>query len=54
VETVIGVFSSRGSAENAVLELLEQQVPPEEIVFLTRCGGEGESVLKRWGTTFGE
>jgi anti-sigma B factor antagonist len=53
VETVIGVFSSRGSAENAVLELLEQQVPPEEIVFLTRCGGEGESVLKRWGTTFG-
>ena len=53
METVIGVFSSRGGAENALLELLESQVPPEEIVFLTRCGTEGESVLKRWGTTFG-
>jgi anti-sigma B factor antagonist len=53
VETVIGVFSSRGSAENALLELLEGLVPPEEIVFLTRCGNEGESVIKRWGTTFG-
>ena len=53
METVIGVFSSRGSAENALLELLERLVPPEEIVFLTRCGNEGESVVKRWGTMFG-
>lgn len=53
METVIGVFSSRGSAENALLELLESQVSPEEIVFLTRCGNEGESVVKHWGARFG-
>ncbi len=53
METVIGVFSSRGSAENALLELLERQVPPEEIVFLTRSGSNGEAIVKHWGTTFG-
>jgi len=53
VETVIGVFSSRGSAENALMELLERQVPPEEIVFLTRSAADGENLVKRLGTTFG-
>lgn len=53
METVIGVFSSRGSAENALLELLERLVPPEEIIFLTRSGSDGESVVKHLGTTFG-
>jgi anti-sigma B factor antagonist len=53
VETVIGVFSSRGSAENALLELLDREVPPEEIVFLTRSGSDGESLVKHLGTMFG-
>ncbi len=53
METVIGVFSSRGSAENALLELLDRQVLPEEIVFLTRSGSDGESVVKHLGTMFG-
>ena len=53
METEIGVFSSRGAAENALQELLERQVPPEEIVFLTRSGSDGDSVLKELGTMVG-
>ena len=53
METAIGVFSSRGSAENALQELLERAVPPEEIVFLTRSGSGAEGILQHLGTTFG-
>ena len=53
METAIGVFSSRGAAENALQELLERQVPPEEIVFLTRSGSGAEGILQHLGTTFG-
>ena len=52
METAIGVFSSRGAAEIALQELLESDVPPQEIVFLTRSGG-GEGILQHLGTTFG-
>jgi len=53
METEIGVFSSRGSAENALQELLERKVPPEQIVFLTRSGSDGESIIKELGTMVG-
>lgn len=53
METAIGVFSSRGAAEIALQELLESEVPPQEIVFLTRSGGGAEGILQHLGTTFG-
>jgi anti-sigma B factor antagonist len=53
VETAIGVFSSRGAAEIALQELLQGDVPPEEIVFLTRSGSGAEGILQHLGTTFG-
>ena len=40
METAIGVFASRGRAEEAVKELLKQRVPEESIVFLTRAENE--------------
>src|SRR5439155_13978916 len=40
METVIGVFSSRERAEEAVAELLRARVPEQAIVFLTRSETE--------------
>ncbi|HTS37623.1 MAG TPA: STAS domain-containing protein [Candidatus Solibacter sp.] len=53
METIIGVFSSRGHAENAVRELLERSVPQECIVFLSRSEGEAQSIGKQFGATVG-
>jgi anti-sigma B factor antagonist len=40
METAIGVFSSRTTAEEAVKELLSKSVPKDSIVFLTRSDSE--------------
>jgi len=53
LETAIGVFSSRERAEQAVQELLDQKVPQEAIVFLTRSEAEATSVGKELGATVG-
>ena len=49
METAIGVFASRDRAARAVGELLNQQVPEQSIVFLTRSESEAQTV----GTQFG-
>jgi anti-sigma B factor antagonist len=46
VETAIGVFDSRHRAEEALKDLLTQNVPRESIVFLTRSENEAETVAK--------
>ena len=53
METAIGVFASRDEAEGAVKELLEQGVPEESIVFLTRPETEAKSIAKELGTYVG-
>jgi anti-sigma B factor antagonist len=53
METAIGVFSSRDSAEEAVKELLHQGVPDESIVFLTRSEREAEAVAREFGASVG-
>lgn len=52
METAIGVFSSRGNAENALQELLHRGISPEEIVFLTRSGASGETIVRELGSSF--
>jgi anti-sigma B factor antagonist len=53
MDTAIGVFSSRDHAEEAVKELLQQGVPEESIVFLTRSENEAKSIAKEFGATVG-
>ena len=53
METALGVFGSRQSAEEAVRELLNQQVPLEAIVFLTRSEAEARSMGKILSTYVG-
>jgi anti-sigma B factor antagonist len=53
METVIGVFSSRERAEEAVGELLKARVPEQAIVFLTRSESEAKTVGKEFGATLG-
>ncbi len=53
METVIGVFSSRERAEEAVAELLMARVPEQAIVFLTRSESEAKTVAKELGATVG-
>jgi anti-sigma B factor antagonist len=53
VETAIGVFASRDSAAGAVRELLNQHVPEQSIVFLTRSKSEAETVGKEFGSNVG-
>jgi anti-sigma B factor antagonist len=53
METAIGVFLSRGRAENAVRELLEKNIPEESIVFLSRSEAEAKTVAKEFGATLG-
>jgi len=53
METVIGVFSSRERAEEAVTELLAQRVPEESIVFLSRSESEAKVVGKQLGASIG-
>lgn len=46
METALGVFGSRQSAEDAVRELLNRKVPAEAIVFLTRSEAEARSMRR--------
>lgn len=49
METAIGVFDSRESAESAVKELIQNHVPQESIIFLTRSETEAMSFGKDLG-----
>jgi anti-sigma B factor antagonist len=53
VETAIGIFDSRESAEQAVKELVDQHIPQESIVFLTRSQTEAMSFGKDLGQYVG-
>ncbi len=53
METVIGVFSSRERAEEAVAELLRAKVPEQAVVFLTRSESEAKIVGRELGATVG-
>lgn len=53
METAIGVFSTRDHAEEAVQELVDRNVPPEAVVFLTRSEAEAAEAGKELGATVG-
>jgi anti-sigma B factor antagonist len=46
METAVGVFAQRDRAEEAVKKLLEQGVPTESIVYLTRSEREATSIAE--------
>ncbi len=49
METAIGVFASRERAENALGYLLENGVPEDAIVYLTRSETEAVALGKKIG-----
>jgi len=53
METAVGVFGSRESAELAMKELLNKRVPRESLVFLTRSETDANSLGKEIGTYAG-
>jgi anti-sigma B factor antagonist len=53
METAIGVFAERERAEEAVKHLLDQDVPKEAIVYLTRSETEAKVVGKELGAYAG-
>lgn len=53
METVMGVFTSRDRAEQALKALLEHGVPESEIVFLSRSESEAVAIGKDIGATAG-
>jgi anti-sigma B factor antagonist len=53
METAIGVFAARERAEEAVKSLLEQNVPKDSIVYLTRSESEAKSIGKELGAYAG-
>jgi anti-sigma B factor antagonist len=53
METAIGVFDKRETAERALRELLVRNVPKESIVFLTRSETEAASLAKEFGAWAG-
>ena len=53
METAIGVFASRDSAEEGVKELLQRGVPESSLVFLTRSESEAKTVGKQIGAFAG-
>jgi anti-sigma B factor antagonist len=53
METAIGVFASRDSAEGSVKELLQEGVPESSLVFLTRSESEAKTVGKQLGAFAG-
>jgi len=53
METAIGVFTSRDSAEAAAKELLARRVPEESIVYLTRSENEAKGIAKQLGAYVG-
>jgi anti-sigma B factor antagonist len=53
METAIGVFASRDSAQESVKELLQRGVPESSLVFLTRSESEAKTVGKQLGAFTG-
>ena len=53
METAIGVFTARERAEEAVKSLLEQHVPEDRIIYLTRSESEAKSIEKQIGAYAG-
>jgi anti-sigma B factor antagonist len=53
METAIGVFAQRDRAEEAVKNLLEQGVPKDSIVYLSRSEREASSIGKELGAYVG-
>jgi len=53
VETAIGVFASRDRAEETLKELLQNNVPEETVVFLTRSEAEAMALGKEIGALAG-
>lgn len=53
METAIGVFASRDTAEESVKELLQRGVPESSLVFLTRSESEAKTVGKQLGAFAG-
>ncbi len=53
METAIGVFASRDSAEEGVKELLQRGVPESSLVFLTRSESEAKTIGKQLGAFAG-
>ena len=53
METAIGVFASRDSAEESVKELLQLGVPESSLVFLTRSESEARTVGRQLGAFTG-
>jgi len=53
VETTIGVFAAREGAEMGVKRLLDEGVPPESVLFLTRSENESRVVANQLGATVG-
>src|SRR6202140_1421143 len=53
METAVGVFAQRDRAEEAVKKLLEQGVPKESIVYLSRSEREATSMGKELGAYVG-
>jgi anti-sigma B factor antagonist len=53
METAVGVFASRDTAEQSVKELLQKGVPESALVFLTRSENEAKTVGKQLGAFAG-
>jgi anti-sigma B factor antagonist len=53
METAIGVFAAREHAEQAIKNLVENHVPEEAIVYLTRSESEAQSIGKQLGSYAG-
>jgi anti-sigma B factor antagonist len=53
METVIGVFASRERAEETVKQLIDQHVPQDTIIFLTRSESEAMTLGKSLGAYAG-
>ena len=53
METAVGVFASRDTAEQSVKELLQKGVPESALVFLTRSESEAKTVGKQLGAFAG-
>ena len=53
METAIGIFDSRERAEQAVKDLIDDHVPQESIIFLTRSESEAMSFGKDLGQYVG-
>jgi hypothetical protein len=53
VETAIGVFATRELGQDAMRQLIEQKVPHESIIFLSRTEPEAKTFCKHLGATIG-